>query len=74
MAASDVVYVGSGIIGRLVEGLDHTIEVDETGVSSAELTYNCIWTEATRLIRTGTRHPDFPRAAEEKCHYIAAAR
>lgn len=59
MAASDVVYVGSGIIGRLVEGLDHTIEVDETGVSSAELTYHCIWTEATRLIRTVTRHPDF---------------
>lgn len=59
MAASDVVYVGSGIVGRLVEGMDHTIEMDLTGVSSAELAYNCIWTNAVRLVRAISRHPDF---------------
>lgn len=59
MAASDVVYVGSGIIGRIVEGLDHTVEMDLTGVASAELVYNCIWTDAVRLVRAIYRHPDF---------------
>jgi len=59
MAASDVVYVGSGIVGRLIEGMDHTIEMDLTGVSSAELAYNCIWTDAVRLVRAISRHPDF---------------
>lgn len=62
---SSIVYVG-GSLAQLREDVPHTIEIDETGVASAQLTYNCQFDLAVVLVKQLQRHPDYAWLVRKK--------
>ena len=63
---SRIVYLSGGALASLVEDVDHTIELDETGVGSAVLQYSCGYEHAVRLVRALRAHPEFPWLTRKK--------
>jgi hypothetical protein len=55
---SRILYIGSSL-ATLVEGVDHSIEIDDSGVGSAVLEYTCKYDDAIRLVRALKVHPEF---------------
>lgn len=63
---SKIVYLSGGALASLVEDVDHTIELDETGVGSAVLQYTCGYDNAIRLVRQLKAHPEFTWLVRKK--------
>lgn len=53
----DEIWINGSLLGSLVEGADCDIEIDEHGVSSAQLNYSCRFDKAVELAQAVAVHP-----------------
>lgn len=59
MANGRIIYINSSALASLVETPDAEIEIDERGISSAKLSYQCGYDYAVDLVTRLYRHPEF---------------